>query len=121
MTMLHQLGRAKALSERLPPDAIIRFLRHVRLVVDDNGCPHWIWKRYKDGKGYGQFKYKGRAWWAHRLSYATFIGPIPDAMTVNHKEQCLQPGCVHPDCLELLTVSENATDANVRRWTPISD
>lgn len=108
-------GYPKAMSERLPPEALRRFLGHLRSVRDDAGRVHWIWSRHKDKDGYGQFKYAGRAWWAHRLSYATFRGPIPEGMTVNHVASCLRPGCVHPDCLELLTVGENAADANRRR------
>lgn len=97
---------------RMKPSDIVRFLRKVKVVGG-----HWLWQRCKDRDGYGQFWVGGRAHWAHRLSYATFVGPIPDGLTVHHKEECLTPGCVCPDHLELLTIGENSAEANRRRFS----
>ena len=46
---------------------------------------------------------------AHRLVYHHFCGPIPDALTVNHKDG--QKKRNHPDNLELATYAEQAIHA----------
>ena len=43
--------------------------------------------------------------WAHRVSYALFIGPIEEGMHIDHK--CRNPICVRPSHLEQVTPSEN--------------
>lgn len=112
---VENLNAPKAISDRLQPATIIRFLRKVRMFTDVAGETHWLWSGCRDKKGYGQFRMNSRAHWAHRLSYATFVGPIPDGMTVNHKRECLIPRCVCPDHLELLTIAENTAEGNRRR------
>jgi len=76
-----------------------------------------IWCGHTDHKGYGQFKMEGRAHWAHRVSYAMFVGPIPEGMTVNHVNQCRNPSCVNPKHLELLTIADNTAVGNRNRKT----
>lgn len=71
--------------------------------VDANGC--WVWQGHKDAKGYGQQKFRGRAYWAHRLAYAFFRRPLVDGLTVEHK--CVNPSCCNPWHLELLPDAEN--------------
>lgn len=60
----------------------------------------------RDRNGYGGFKWRGRKLWAHRLSFACFVGDLIDGMQVHHK--CHNPSCVNPIHLQLLTHSENA-------------
>lgn len=74
--------------------------------VDKSGdC--WMWTAYRNRDGYGVFGYDvDSKLLAHRASWLFEYGPIPDAMTVDHL--CFQPGCVRPDHLRLLTLSENA-------------
>lgn len=81
-------------------------------IIERDG--HWLWQGHKDKDGYGQFWFQRRAHWAHRVSFALFNGPIPDGMSINHKRTCLNPSCVNPRCLELLTVSENSIERNER-------
>jgi hypothetical protein len=100
----------KALSVRPSLSDLLRFLACIQ-VVDG----HWIWKRRKNPKGYGQFKCFGSCHYAHRIAYVAFKGEIPEGMTVNHKKECLNPSCVHPDCLELMTVEDNTAEGNRRR------
>lgn len=82
-----------------------------KISVDGSGC--WLWTGYTDGKGYGQIKYQGKARWAHRISYAMFVGEIPNGLTVEHT--CNVAGCVNPAHFILLTRGENTAEANRRR------
>ncbi len=101
----------KPIARPMRPREILRFLRFVTWPGGVGGC--WIWTGHKDKKGYGQFKWLRRSWWAHRLSYRTFVGKIPEGMTINHKRQpCGNPSCVNPAHLELMTLAENTTERN---------
>lgn len=101
----------KFTSIRASPSDIIRLLR--KLQVNEHGC--WIFKGYRDEKGYGQFKIKKRAYWAHRVAYAIFKGDIPDGMTVDHHPPTCQPACCNPHHLQLLSIADNAAKGNRER------
>lgn len=103
----------EAISERPALDELIRFLWHVRETPDG---VHWMWTSKVDSKGYGDFWWRGKSIPSHRFAYVTFIGPIPEGMTVNHIDACRVPGCCRPDHLELMTNSDNASDGNLNRW-----
>lgn len=75
----------------------------------DRGC--WLWPKSSASHGYGQIGWGGKGEGrglvlAHRLSYATFFGPIPEGMTVDHV--CRERTCFNPEHLRLLTNLENA-------------
>lgn len=80
------------------------------------GC--WLWhgsrNKEKGKPTYGRFttgsKASGNkhAWLAHRFSWVTHIGPIPDGMFVLHK--CDVMNCVNPDHLFLGTQLDNVHD-----------
>lgn len=102
-------------TKRPRPKVIRRFFDHVD-IGKRNGkglgvC--WQWGGYCSPKGYGQFKWNNRAYWAHRVSYAIFFGSVPDGVDVHHV--CHNPSCVNPDHLELLDRETNASDAG---YTP---
>lgn len=84
-----------------------RLLR--RRSFDENGC--WLWTGRVDGQEYGQIGVGGKSYGVHRLSYLTFVGPIPGDLTVDHL--CFVPRCFNPEHLRLLSRSENS--ANTRR------
>ena len=88
-----------------------RFLGKVRRLR--SGC--WIWLGCRDAAGYGVFRRKTGACWAHRVAYASLVGPIVDGLAVNH--QCRRRCCVNPAHLELLSVSENCRDGARARWS----
>jgi hypothetical protein len=73
--------------------------------IDINNC--WLWKRSKI-KGYGKSDFKGKTIKAHRLSYLTFVGEIPNNLHVLHN--CDNPVCVNPKHLFLGTNQDNMND-----------
>lgn len=84
-----------------------RIERRVYFSID--GC--WLWtgqkRNDKDG-GYGLIKIDRRLTRAHRVSYETYKGPIPDGLFVCHT--CDVPLCVNPDHLFVGTLQENNYD-----------
>ena len=73
--------------------------------VDEAGC--WIWQLHTTAAGYGLVRPSKREGTvlAHRRSYETFIGPIPDGLHVDHL--CRVRACVNPAHLEPVTCREN--------------
>lgn len=92
------------------PHELTRFLAKVSRNTE-SGC--WEWEGYTDAKGYGQFRFRGKSYWAHRIAYAFFRRPLVPLLTVEHK--CQNPGCVNPWHLELLSNSENAARGGASR------
>lgn len=75
---------------------------------DGSGC--LIWTGPLDRDGYGVASVEGRTHRAHRLSYETRVGPIPDGLQLDHT--CERRDCVRPEHLEPVTNFENT----VRRF-----
>lgn len=73
-----------------------------------DGC--WHWTGAKNLKGYGHVWFRGRCWQAHRASHETFIGEIPDGLTIDHL--CRNTSCVNPAHLEAVTNLENLQRGN---------
>jgi len=67
------------------------------------GC--WNYPAHKGQEGYGVLFADGRYRRAHRVSYALFVGPIPDGMQVHHK--CENRSCVNPEHLSATAVREH--------------
>jgi hypothetical protein len=87
---------------------IERFYRYVGPVTD-TGCI--LWTGTVSIGGYGILSSggaKGAMIYANRLSYALFVGPIPDGLFALHK--CDTPKCINPFHLFLGTCLDNARD-----------
>lgn len=69
---------------------------------------HWLWTGSHSTAGYARLAGVGagaKPLYAHRVAYELFIGPIPDAMQIDHL--CRVRGCVNPHHLEPVTSAEN--------------
>lgn len=97
---------------------LARFMSKIE--VQPNGCWYWIGTITKDG--YGVFS-TGNNKLAHRVAYEHFIGEIPEDMHVDHLCHTADPTClggrgdphrrcVRPECLEVVTPSENHRRGN---------
>ena len=70
----------------------------------------WLWVASCGEYGYGQYKFDGYNYRAHRYSYELKYGNIPDGLVLDHL--CRNVKCVNPDHLEIVSVRENIVRGN---------
>lgn len=96
-----RVGRRSEMAKAVPVE--VRLERK----SDRSGGPLscWLWKGAVGGSGYGSTSVLHHTVSAHRLSYETHVGPIPDGMVIDHK--CRNKLCINPAHLEAVTTREN--------------
>lgn len=77
----------------------------------ESGCLLWTGPLDKDG--YGLASVDSRSVRAHRLSYETRVGPIPEGLQLDHT--CEVRSCIRPEHLEPVTNFENTVRRYIRR------
>lgn len=75
-----------------------------KVIIEDD-C--WVWAGFKMSSGYGGFQQHGNGRYraAHRVTYESWVGPIPDGLHLDHL--CRVRPCVRPDHLDPVTIAEN--------------
>ena len=87
-----------------------------KILKQSNGC--WDWQGSLTNGGYGQLRFEGKLWRAHRLFYTIHKGVIPNKLFVCHS--CDNPKCVNPDHMFLGTIQENSNDMKKKGYLLMS-
>ncbi|QOR55386.1 MAG: hypothetical protein SHS37scaffold145_37 [Phage 71_18] len=93
--------RIELLDDVVMPLAMAPLLE--RIEPGPGGC--WLWTAGTNSGGYAQVKRRGKKRMVHRLVYELLVGPIPEALVLDHL--CRVRHCVNPAHLEPVTQQVN--------------
>ncbi len=63
--------------------------------------------------GYGQIRFEGRWFLAHRIAWVARRGEIPSGLTIDHL--CRNRRCINVEHMETVSLAENTRRANAHR------
>lgn len=96
-------------------ERLARFESNV--LVLPSGC--WEWQAGLGAGKYGRFWAQGKAVPAHRFAYESWVGPIPDGLTLDHtchdRSTCSGGTCAHRKCINPLHLEPVTSSENVKR------
>jgi len=82
-----------------------------RVVVTSTDC--WEWQGWRNSANYGYVHVDGRDRCAHRAAYEALVSPIPEGLELDHL--CVNPPCVNPAHVEVVTHAENQRRIRARQ------
>ena len=83
--------------------SIAQSLEDLSFPDPNSGC--WYWCGHLDVDGYSKL----RGTTGHKLSYETFVGPVPEGLELDHK--CRNRACINPGHLQCVTHVDNVAKA----------
>ena len=97
--------------QRLPNVLLQQRLARHSVTDPETGCILWTGSRTTNG--YGQVRWNGRVWRAHRAAWLARHGPIRKGLCVCHR--CDVRPCINPDHLFLGTQKDNMADLAAKK------
>lgn len=79
--------------------------RTVLVLIEEALGDCWVWVARMNRNGYGRIHHDGNEKVAHRVTYETMVGEIPEGLILDHR--CKVRCCVNPAHLEPVTHQEN--------------
>lgn len=92
---------------------IERVICKSNILVDSPREECWEWQEHLSKAGYGQLSYKGKVYYAHRVSFFWF-NPLDYQKGVCVLHSCDNPKCINPHHLRLGSKQDNVDDMNSR-------
>lgn len=84
------------------PDGVAQKVLGLVNADEEDSC--WLWQG-ATSKGYGQVKFQGKQYSAHRVMFEGLVGKIPEGLVLDHL--CDAEACVNPNHMAIVTQKEN--------------
>lgn len=101
------------------PNSAGTFEERFNSFVDrSEGC--WLWNGGCFNAGYGEFTFRKKPLYAHRVAYELWVGPIPTDLVIDHTCHNIDPTCpggkcAHRRCVNPAHLEPVEHQENIRR------